>query len=269
MRTNFHKFFSKFLQIFFAKFTKFYKNLQKSKKITKLLQKNYKILPKFSLKFVQFFQHQSNISTNDNCLNSIPKMTFSAKTLIQHTIQSVPEVSCEHFWLVSVITLVLIKAFISTTLFFIVAGIKARFEPLDEFIPADYENYLTFVLILALLTVLLVVYGCCCVDNKSPTGLTAFLVLTSVTFVALLVFIAFFMDFTEKTVKIVGENFENSNEWQKMDVEGILMCSGSGCKEVLMEMVEKRLRDVLIVCSIVVGLQVGKFSANLRINPRI
>lgn len=119
-------------------------------------------------------------------------------------------------------------------------------------------------IILALLTVILFIYGCHGADNKSTKTLTTYLVLTSVTFVAFLIFIANYLFVVEETVKEVGENYENLGEVRKFEVDRFVACEGSECKGMLLDMIEKRLRDVLTVCSVVVGLQVWNLKLGIN-----
>jgi hypothetical protein len=175
---------------------------------------------------------------------------------------SLPQVSTLNFIKITFIVLNVITGFIAATTFFITGGIQKYFNPLKSLTSTDYEYFLQVAIILAFIVVILSIYGCHCVDIRSTTATTAYLVLTSITFVGYLLFITYFLMFKEHMPAVVNENFKNLKEFERNDVEGWLGCVGAECKDAVVMAVEDHLQQLVVICCIIVGCQVRKILEN-------
>ena len=182
-----------------------------------------------------------------------PTISKVIKSNIPH---SLPTESTSCFSKVAFIVLNVITGFIAATTFFITHGIQKHFSQLEPIISTAYENYLQVAIILAFVTVILTIYGCHCADIQSTAATTAYLVLTSITFVGYLLFITYFLMFKEHIQGAVNENFGNVTEFERRDVEGWLGCEGDECKNVVVMTVDDYLQQLVVICCIVVGCQV-------------
>ncbi|KAL7011805.1 hypothetical protein ACKWTF_014468 [Chironomus riparius] len=181
-----------------------------------------------------------------------PTISKVIKSNIPH---SLPTVSTSIFSKIAFVVLNVITGFIAATTFFITSGIQKHFSQLEPTISTDYEYYLQVAIILAFVTVILTIYGCHCADIQSTAAMTAYLVLTSITFVGYLLFITYFLMFKEHIGAVVNEKFGNMKEFERRDVEGWLGCEGDDCKDAVVMTVDVYLQQLVVICCIIVGCQ--------------